>query len=116
MTRLRLFGSWVLRRKSSESTPAVSPVTIVSIRAAEIYLAEQDPKVGNRLVIQALVKFDTTQVGLRSIIVAALASDQCGPPGTGAESDRSTWQSCRVRAFETASGRPVYYIGENWMV
>lgn len=62
MTRLRSFGSWVLRRKSSESTPAVSPVTIVSIRAAEIYLAEQDPKVGNRLVIQALVKFDTTQV------------------------------------------------------
>lgn len=62
MTRLRSFGSWVLRRKSSESTPVVSPVTIVSIRAAEIYLAEQDPKVGNRLVIQALVKFDTTQV------------------------------------------------------
>lgn len=40
----------------------VPPVTIVSIRATEVYLAEQDPKIGNRLVIQALVKFDTTQV------------------------------------------------------
>ncbi|KAI6124571.1 hypothetical protein EDD16DRAFT_1703786 [Pisolithus croceorrhizus] len=62
MTRLRSFATRVLRRNSSEQTHTVPPVTIVSIRAAEIYLAEQDPKVGHRLVIQALAKFDTTQV------------------------------------------------------
>ncbi|KAL4061710.1 hypothetical protein V8B97DRAFT_2000817 [Scleroderma yunnanense] len=62
MTRLCSCVSWLLRRKPSEPTPVVPPVTVVSIRAAEIYLAEQDPKVGHRLVIQALVKFDTTQV------------------------------------------------------
>ncbi|KIO14142.1 hypothetical protein M404DRAFT_12046 [Pisolithus tinctorius Marx 270] len=45
-----------------EPTRTPPPVTIVSIRAAEIYLAEHDPKVGHRLVIQALAKFDTTQV------------------------------------------------------
>ena len=57
MSHLQSFKSWALRRKPSESTCAVSPTTIVSIRAAKIYLAEQDPKMGNRLVIQALVKF-----------------------------------------------------------
>ena len=66
MSRLQSFKSWVLRRKPSESTPASSPATIVSIRAAEIYFAEQDPKMGNRLVIQALVKYDTTQVRAHS--------------------------------------------------
>ena len=66
MSRLQSFKSWELRRKPSESTRAVSPATIVSIRAAEIYFAEQDPKMGNRLVMQALVKFDTAQVGVRS--------------------------------------------------
>ncbi|KAG6336985.1 hypothetical protein ID866_2086 [Astraeus odoratus] len=62
MSRLRSLASRLLGRKSSEMTAVVPPVTVVSIRAAEIYLAEKDPKVGNRLVIQALVKFDTTQV------------------------------------------------------
>ncbi|KAI6043954.1 hypothetical protein EDC04DRAFT_496627 [Pisolithus marmoratus] len=62
MTRLRSFVTRLLRRNSSEQTRTTPPVTIVSIRAAEIYLAEQDPKVGHRLVIQALAKFDTTQV------------------------------------------------------
>ncbi|KAI6148558.1 hypothetical protein BKA82DRAFT_4138871 [Pisolithus tinctorius] len=62
MTRLRSFVTHLLRRNSQEPTRTPPPVTIVSIRAAEIYLAEHDPKVGHRLVIQALAKFDTTQV------------------------------------------------------
>ena len=66
MSRLQSFKSWALRRKPSELTRAVSPAIIVSIRAAEIYLAEQDPKMVNCLVMQALVKFDTAQVGVRS--------------------------------------------------
>ena len=63
---IQSFKSWALLRKPSESTRAVSPATIVSIRAAETYFAEQDPKMGNHLVMQALVKFDTTQVRARS--------------------------------------------------
>ncbi|KAG2363508.1 hypothetical protein BDR07DRAFT_1282166 [Suillus spraguei] len=41
---------------------AISPgVTVVSIRSGEIYVAKDPPKRGNRLVIHALVKFETTQ-------------------------------------------------------
>ncbi|KAG2343134.1 hypothetical protein BDR05DRAFT_884976 [Suillus weaverae] len=35
--------------------------TIVSIRSGEVYIAKEPPKRGNRLVIHALVKFETTQ-------------------------------------------------------
>ncbi|KAG1876845.1 hypothetical protein C8R48DRAFT_590634 [Suillus tomentosus] len=35
--------------------------TIVSIRSGEVYVAKEPPKRGNRLVIHALVKFETTQ-------------------------------------------------------
>ncbi|EGO03793.1 hypothetical protein SERLA73DRAFT_175438 [Serpula lacrymans var. lacrymans S7.3] len=38
-----------------------SPTRIVSIRAAEGYLAQEPPKQGNRLVIHALVRFDSFQ-------------------------------------------------------
>ncbi|KAG2139533.1 hypothetical protein BD769DRAFT_1432466 [Suillus cothurnatus] len=42
--------------------PAISPgATIVSIRSGEVYIAKEPPKRGNRLVIHALVKFETTQ-------------------------------------------------------
>lgn len=41
---------------------ATSPgVTIVSIRSGEVYVAREPPKRGHRLVIHALVKFETTQ-------------------------------------------------------
>ncbi|KIJ61821.1 hypothetical protein HYDPIDRAFT_115278 [Hydnomerulius pinastri MD-312] len=40
---------------------APTPVTVVSIRAADVYLEKQPPAIGHRLIIQALVKFDTTQ-------------------------------------------------------
>lgn len=38
-----------------------SRATIVSIRSGEVYVAKEPPKRGNRLVIHALVKFETTQ-------------------------------------------------------
>ncbi|KAF7789673.1 hypothetical protein EIP86_000619 [Pleurotus ostreatoroseus] len=37
------------------------PCKVVSLRAIPGYLASQPPKIGNRLLIQALVKFDTLQ-------------------------------------------------------
>lgn len=40
---------------------ASTPVDIVSIRAGEVYTENTDPVNGHRLLIQALVKFDTTQ-------------------------------------------------------
>ncbi|KAH7907941.1 hypothetical protein BJ138DRAFT_1182080 [Hygrophoropsis aurantiaca] len=40
---------------------APSPATIISIRAAEVYHAKEDPKHGHRLAIHALVKFETMQ-------------------------------------------------------
>ena len=40
----------------------LTPVEIVSIRAGEVYTENEDPVNGHRLLIQALVKFDTTQV------------------------------------------------------
>ncbi|KAF9239803.1 hypothetical protein BU15DRAFT_74339 [Melanogaster broomeanus] len=46
---------------NTKNLKAPTPVDIVSIRAAEAYLAKEDPVLGNRLVIHALVKFDTTQ-------------------------------------------------------
>lgn len=41
---------------------APTPVDIVSIRAGEVYTENADPINGHRLLIQALVKFDTTHV------------------------------------------------------
>ncbi|KAF8438973.1 hypothetical protein L210DRAFT_850526 [Boletus edulis BED1] len=38
-----------------------TPVDIVSIRAGEVYTENAEPVNGHRLLIQALVKFDTTQ-------------------------------------------------------
>lgn len=47
----------------------ISPgVTVVSIRSGEVYIAKEPPKRGNRLVIHALVKFETTQVGILHIV------------------------------------------------
>ncbi|KAJ3566484.1 hypothetical protein NP233_g6973 [Leucocoprinus birnbaumii] len=39
----------------------VNPTQIVSLRCIEAYLATEDPKIGNRLMVHALVKFDTEQ-------------------------------------------------------
>ena len=39
-----------------------TPSKVVSIRAIQAHLGNEDPKFGNRLLIQALVKFDTLQV------------------------------------------------------
>jgi len=40
----------------------INPTQIVSLRATEGYLASEAPKFGNRLMVHALVKFDTEQV------------------------------------------------------
>jgi len=39
----------------------VNPTQIVSLRVTEGYLSPQEPKFGNRLMVHALVKFDTEQ-------------------------------------------------------
>ena len=38
------------------------PCKVVSIRALDQYFASQPPRFGNRLAVQALVRFDTLQV------------------------------------------------------
>jgi len=45
--------------RSLETSPVA---TVVSIRSGEVYIAKEPPKRGNRLVIHALVKFETKQV------------------------------------------------------
>ncbi|KAJ3480764.1 hypothetical protein NLI96_g8121 [Meripilus lineatus] len=37
------------------------PCKVVSIRAVQAHLGSEEPKIGNRLLVQALVKFDTMQ-------------------------------------------------------
>jgi hypothetical protein len=60
--------------------PAISPgATIVSIRSGEVYIAKEPPKRGNRLVIHALVKFETTQVSILPACVNRLWTN--APPG-----------------------------------
>lgn len=39
----------------------LSPVQILSLRAFPLYTAAEEPKMGNRLCVQALVKFETLQ-------------------------------------------------------
>jgi len=46
---------WELRRE-------VNPTQVLSLRITEGYLAPENPRFGNRLLIHALVKFDTEQV------------------------------------------------------
>ena len=41
-----------------------TPCRVVSIRALEVYYGMKAPRMGSRLVIQALVRFDTLQVRL----------------------------------------------------
>ncbi|KAG2156758.1 uncharacterized protein EDB93DRAFT_1125461 [Suillus bovinus] len=52
----------LFQEKSLSRPLATSPgATIVSIRSGEVYIAKEPPKRGNRLVIHALIKFETTQ-------------------------------------------------------
>lgn len=52
----------LFQEKSFFRPLAISPAaTIVSIRSGEVYIAKEPPKRGNRLVIHALVKLETTQ-------------------------------------------------------
>jgi hypothetical protein len=52
----------LFQKKSSFHPLATSPrATVVSIRSGEVYVAKEPPKRGNRLVIHALVKFETMQ-------------------------------------------------------
>ncbi|KAF8644921.1 hypothetical protein AX16_008203 [Volvariella volvacea WC 439] len=39
----------------------VTPTRVISIRSTEGYLANEEPKFGNRMMVHALVKFDTEQ-------------------------------------------------------
>ena len=40
----------------------INPTQVLSLRVTEGYLAPEEPRFGNRLMVQALVKFDTEQV------------------------------------------------------
>lgn len=57
---------------------ASTSVDIVSIRAGEVYTENADPVNGHRLLIQALVKFDTTQAST-SHSSSLLTSSLTGP-------------------------------------
>ncbi|KAG8216675.1 hypothetical protein J3R82DRAFT_6876 [Butyriboletus roseoflavus] len=58
--------SWTITSDVSDAalfpkSKTPTPVDIVSIRAGEVYTENAEPINGHRLLIQALVKFDTTQ-------------------------------------------------------
>jgi protein MBA1 len=40
----------------------LSPTRVISIRGTEAYLASEDPKIGNRMMVHALVRIDSEQV------------------------------------------------------
>ena len=42
----------------------ISPTQVLSIRGTEGHLGEEPPKFGNRMMVHALVKFDTEQVSV----------------------------------------------------
>ncbi|KAH7887076.1 hypothetical protein F5I97DRAFT_1102176 [Phlebopus sp. FC_14] len=56
------------------------PVTVVSVRAVEVYFAKEDPKLGHRLVIQALVKFDVSQSVKLTDREGRTVGDESGEP------------------------------------
>jgi hypothetical protein len=55
------WGFWLRFYAYSRSPGEESPTRVVSIRAIDGYLGKDEPKIGNRLLIHALVKFDTKQ-------------------------------------------------------
>ncbi|KAI9459785.1 hypothetical protein HD554DRAFT_2176841 [Boletus coccyginus] len=66
--------------KSRKKRRAPTPVDIVSIRAGEVYTENADPINGHRLLIQALVKFDTThKIDITDKRGQAVNSNLAGP-------------------------------------
>ncbi|KAG6379989.1 hypothetical protein JVT61DRAFT_10563 [Boletus reticuloceps] len=64
----------------SKKRRAPTPVDIVSVRAGEVYTENAEPANGHRLLIQALVKFDTTQrIDIIDKRGQAVNSDLAGP-------------------------------------
>ncbi|KAG6837088.1 hypothetical protein H0H93_014980 [Arthromyces matolae] len=51
----------------------VSPARVLSIRANQGYLATDEPKFGNRMMVHALVRIDTEQVGFGGCLLYAFA-------------------------------------------
>ncbi|PPQ66014.1 hypothetical protein CVT24_011958 [Panaeolus cyanescens] len=51
----------IARRMVWNLHKTLSPVEVVSLRTTEGYMAQEPPRFGNRLMIHALVKFDTEQ-------------------------------------------------------
>ena len=48
----------------------LSPTRVISIRGTEGYLAVEDPKFGNRMMVHALVRIDSEQVCLHFLLPA----------------------------------------------
>jgi protein MBA1 len=44
----------------------IEPVQVLSLRVTQGHFGEQEPKFGNRLLVHALVKFDTEQVNFHA--------------------------------------------------
>lgn len=64
----------------SSEAPAQNEAKVVSIRAFEQNLSREEPKFGNRLTVQALVRFDTMQVrlpGYTSCIAPVMTERDC---------------------------------------
>jgi len=53
---------WRLHGPDTKPDPDTVAARVVSIRAVDGYLATSPPKIGNRLLVHALVKFNTNQV------------------------------------------------------
>jgi mitochondrial protein MBA1 len=63
---------WRLHTSDRLSTGNDTAARVVSIRVVDGYFAKTPPKIGNRLLVHALVKFNTTQVRQIPIIWKSL--------------------------------------------
>jgi len=52
---------WKFWQSDKAISGAAVPVKVLSIRATEGYLGKDDPKLGNRMLVHVLIKFDTKQ-------------------------------------------------------
>lgn len=71
-----------------------TPCRVVSIRALEAYYGVRAPRIGSRLAVQAVVRFDTLQVRLDPIVTRCICSKRA-PHSERGDVFQEDWCPCR---------------------
>jgi hypothetical protein len=90
---------WRMHEPAKDDPPLAR---VLSLRATDGYFARSEPKIGNRLVIHALVKFDTKQVRKSMLHIAESPFSTLYP--TELANILQTWRSFAHPGTEASSG------------